>query len=205
MLAAVLTPATRQAQRPGRAAVHVRMVGAAHTPLLVLLVGVPGSGKSTFVQELLANVPASAQWSRISQDALGTRKKCFRAANDALEQGRHVIIDRCNFDAEQRAHWLRLPQLPKGGARAAVFLDVPQNVAYDRVLARPAHEGGVDSLSMSPSKMRSIIRSMASKLCVPDEAEGITHIYRCRDDAARRAAVESLLKLAAAQATLDAG
>ena len=96
-------------------------------------------------------------------------------------------------------------QLGKGGARAAVFLDVPQNVAYDRVLARPAHEGGVDSLSMSPSKMRSIVRSMASKLCVPDEAEGITHIYRCRDDAARRAAVESLLKLAAAQAPLDAG
>ena len=29
-------------------------------------------------------------------------------AQDALLEGRHVAIDRCNFDQEQRAHWLRL-------------------------------------------------------------------------------------------------
>ena len=60
-------------------------------------------------------------------------------------------IDRCNFDREQRAHWLRLH--PPQGIRVAVFFDVPASVAYDRVLARPAHEGGVDALHMTPSKV----------------------------------------------------
>ena len=50
-----------------------------------------------------------------------------------------MAIDRCNFDQEQRAHWLRLH--PPQGTRVAVFLDVPASVAYDRVLARPAALG----------------------------------------------------------------
>ena len=108
-------------------------------PLLLVLVGIPGSGKSTFVQELLTSSPPDVEWSRVSQDVLGTRKRCIRAAQDALIEGRHVAIDRCNFDQEQRAHWLRLH--PPQGTRVAVFLDVPASVAYDRVLARPAALG----------------------------------------------------------------
>jgi len=136
------------------------MTTATHAPLLVLLVGVPGSGKSTFASDLCSAAAAVTEWSRISQDALGTRKRCIRAAEAALLKGHPVIIDRCNFDPEQRAHWLQLPSI-KGaphGTCAAVFLDTPMDVAYERVLARPAHEGGVDSTKMSAQKMRSIVR-----------------------------------------------
>ena len=158
-------------RRPGRALSHVAMKGgrtyssgsgrvasrgrsveiSGTVPLLLVLVGIPGSGKSTFAQELLTSSPPDGEWSRVSQDALGTRARCVRAAQDALLDGRHVAIDRCNFDREQRAHWLRLH--PPQGIRVAVFFDVPASVAYDRVLARPAHEGGVDALHMTPSKV----------------------------------------------------
>ena len=159
-------------RRPGRALSHVAMKGgrtyssgsgraasdggrsvdiSGTVPLLLVLVGIPGSGKSTFAQELLTSSPLDGEWSRVSQDVLGTRARCVRAAQDALLEGRHVAIDRCNFDREQRAHWLRLH--PPQGTRVAVFFDVPARVAYDRVLARPAHEGGVDGLHMTPSKV----------------------------------------------------
>ena len=91
-------------------------------PLLLVLVGIPGSGKSTFVQELLTSSPPDLEWSRVSQDVLGTRKRCIRAAQDALIEGRHVAIDRCNFDQEQRAQIaLSQPTCPGGSEQYALI------------------------------------------------------------------------------------
>ena len=56
--------------------------------ILVVLVGVPGSGKSTFSSQLLERAPP--RWTRISQDVLGTRKRCLGAARRALEDGSNV-------------------------------------------------------------------------------------------------------------------
>ena len=129
--------------------------------LVVVLVGVPGSGKSTFSERLLERAPPP--WARISQDKLGTRKRCLSAARAALAEGANVLIDRCNFDATQRSHWLSLRPREEV-RRVAVFLDVPMNEAYRRVVARPRHEGRVDADSMSTEKLRSIVRRMCREL-----------------------------------------
>ena len=72
----------------GRAAPGGRSVDISGTvPLLLVLVGIPGSGKSTFVQELLSGSPTGAEcaeWSRVSQDVLGSRGRCVRAAQVGL-------------------------------------------------------------------------------------------------------------------------
>ena len=54
--------------------------------LLVVLVGMPGSGKSTFAEELISQHPEC--WRRISQDVLGSRQRCIQRAKAALKQTR---------------------------------------------------------------------------------------------------------------------
>jgi predicted kinase len=164
--------------------------------LLVVLVGIPGSGKSTFARSLIAEttkMPTQRKWQRISQDVLGSRKRCITVAERALANGDHILIDRCNFDESQRAHWLGL----RGPATRplAVFLDVPRQLADTRVLSRPPHEGGVDATAMSERKLRSIVAQMHANLSPPTLAEGFEEVLVCCDDADAELARARLLML----------
>ena len=73
----------------------------------------------------------------------------------------------------------------------AIFLDVPMQVAYERVLVRPAHEGGVDSQSMGPGKLKDIVQSMRCKLRPP--RVGFSEVIRCITDKERQAAMTRAL------------
>ena len=152
--------------------------------LLVILVGIPGSGKSTFAHHVMTDAAAALgqrRWQRISQDMLGSRKRCVAAAQQALGAGDHLLIDRCNFDASQRAHWLRL----RGASnthRIAVFHDVTQSIALHRVLSRRLPEGGVDAENMTKSKIRGIVARMSNDLRPPLLTEGFHEVHICRGD-----------------------
>ena len=123
-------------------------LSAAAAPLLiVILVGVPGSGKSTFSRALMAGAPQpplGRSWRRVSQDLLGSRKKCIAAAERALSIGMNVLIDRCNFDEEQRAPWLQLEGKQKPDLRFAVYLPVLRAEARRR--AREAADDAIAAL-----------------------------------------------------------
>ena len=157
---------------------------APNAQLLLVLVGIPGSGKSTFASSLLSSplllksaAAATRPWRRVSQDVLGSRGKCIRAATRALSAGEHVLIDRCNFDREQRAHWLGLQAEQPPSHRVAVYLPVPPAEARRRVLTRGAHEGGVDANSMGEDKISQIVRRMHGSLTLPAADEGFDEIY----------------------------
>ena len=165
------------------------------TPLLlVVLVGIPGSGKSTLARAMIAGAPSTdRKWSRISQDVLGSRNRCIKAAQRAADEGQHVIVDRCNFDEPQRAHWLGL-EAPRDGPfdhRLAIYLPVPPTEAEQRVLSRGVHEGGVDVESMSKAKIASIVKRMQSELRPPQLSEGFDEVLRLE---AGRVGMEAVLE-----------
>jgi len=86
-----------------------------YEPFMILLVGLPGSGKSTFAQTLEVSMPD--KFCRINQDQLKTRKKCVSKLKQVLsssDQRLCPIIDRCNFDAKQRSTWYQLAEEAPG-------------------------------------------------------------------------------------------
>lgn len=147
--------------------------------ILVVLVGIPGSGKSTFAQNVIEDAEALSlrtRWQRISQDALGSRQECISVAEHALEAGDHLLVDRCNFNTAQRAHWLNL----RGAScthRIAIFHAIPPAEAFKRVWRRPLHEGGVDSQHMTQKKVESIVSRMQKDLRPPTVAEGFHEVH----------------------------
>ncbi len=136
---------------------------------LVLLVGLPGAGKSTACAALAA---AGLPHVRVCQDVLGPRPKCLAAAEKALAAGRDVIVDRCNVSFAQRLPFLQLAARRDCAVRAVV-LQAPLEVCVARAVARANHEtipGGDEH------KARQIIAGMQRELALPVREEGIHRI-----------------------------
>ncbi|KAK1833920.1 PNK3P-domain-containing protein [Podospora conica] len=87
---------------------------------LVLLVGPPGAGKSTFFWKHLEPLG----YERINQDTLKTRDKCFKAAAELLKEGQSVAVDNTNPDPDVRTQWVELARKFKVPARC-VWLKTP--------------------------------------------------------------------------------
>ncbi|KAL1931000.1 hypothetical protein VTP01DRAFT_10137 [Rhizomucor pusillus] len=106
---------------------------------VLILVGLPGSGKSTFSNSL---VKYKSDWRRVNQDDLGSRKRCEHECRKYLRQQLNVVIDRCNFDPQQRSTWIRIAnefQVPVD----CIIFSADQKTCADRILDRVEHPTGV--------------------------------------------------------------
>lgn len=77
---------------------------ASASPELVLFVGPPASGKSTY----FARHFAPAQYAWVNQDTLKTRPRCLGAVEAALLEGRSVVVDNTNPSREVRREYVEL-------------------------------------------------------------------------------------------------
>ncbi|KAM1867340.1 hypothetical protein ACFX13_010081 [Malus domestica] len=63
-------------------------------PVVVILVGAPGSGKSTFCEHVMRS---THPWVRVCQDTIkngkaGTKGQCIESAMNALKDGNNVFM-----------------------------------------------------------------------------------------------------------------
>ena len=116
---------------------------------VVMTVGLPASGKSTWAKELITN--EAGRWVRVNKDLLremchnskhskSNEKFILRLRNliilEALEAGKHVVIDDTNLHPK---HIKAVTELVKGQAKVEVndsFLQVPVKECIRRDLKR---------------------------------------------------------------------
>ncbi|XP_024536868.1 transcription factor bHLH140 isoform X2 [Selaginella moellendorffii] len=147
--------------------------------VVVVLVGVPGSGKSRFCSSVIEN--ASQTWTRICQDIIangkrGTKAQCIKQATIALNSSSSVFIDRTNLNREQRLEFIEFAK--KRGVEAhAVVLNLPVGTCITRAMNRTSHEGGLEG-----KKVGAVIQRMAHGVELPALEEGFSRITVCRTD-----------------------
>uniref|UniRef100_A0A2K6JZT5 Bifunctional polynucleotide phosphatase/kinase n=1 Tax=Rhinopithecus bieti TaxID=61621 RepID=A0A2K6JZT5_RHIBE len=73
------------------------------SPEVVVAVGFPGAGKSTFLKKYLV----SAGYVHVNRDTLGSWQRCVTACETALKQGKRVAIDNTNPDSASRARYVQ--------------------------------------------------------------------------------------------------
>lgn len=155
--------------------------------ILMILVGAPGSGKSTFCEDVMRI--STRPWLRVCQDTIGngkagTKVQCLTSAAAALKDGKSVFIDRCNLDREQRADFVKL-----GGSHGdvhAVVLDLPAKLCISRSVKRTRHEGNLQG-----GKAAAVVNRMLQKKELPKLSEGFSRITFCQNESDVQAAVNT--------------
>ena len=134
---------------PPREALRARSAllgGYLQGPILLILCGVQGSGKSTFCEHLLVG-ETNNHWVHLSQDTIndgkpGKREKVENEAKEALDRGHSVVIDRMHLDIEQRSYFTEVAK-SVGVPAHAVLLNPKKDVIAKRVRERTNHPGKV--------------------------------------------------------------
>jgi predicted kinase len=136
---------------------------------MLILTGIPGSGKSTFAESLVSDKPYI--YVRVNQDALGSRGACEELTMTVLEEGKCPIIDRCNFDPKQRRNFLNIAESFHVPVDCIVF-QFPMDLCIRRCQERRNHE------TITTQNAAGIVRLMMRQFSPPVRKRRHTETFR---------------------------
>jgi atypical dual specificity phosphatase len=132
---------------------------------LVMLCGLPGSGKSHVAQMMMIR---DDRWIHISQDETRSRDTCEREIG---RPGKHskAILDRCNPDRVDRKQWLALAQWAH--KPICVYFDYAPELCLSRAQQRSTHP------TLTPgNRVRTAVQAVQKQMERPRLDEGFTAI-----------------------------
>eukprot|EP00978_Attheya_sp_CCMP212_P030446 scaffold112015_cov48-Attheya_sp.AAC.2 len=120
--------------------------GKKNRPKYIVLMGLPGSRKSSFGRFLTQNdgsINRSSKWVHVNQDDMG-RRACedyVGRIGASISQGKvgGIVVDCCNVTATDRAKWIKILHQPQRENTALVFLVSSVDACILRVHARVDH------------------------------------------------------------------
>ncbi|XP_053908388.1 bifunctional polynucleotide phosphatase/kinase [Cuculus canorus] len=138
-------------------------------PEVVVAVGFPGAGKSTFLQTHF--VPAG--YAYVNRDTLGSWQRCVSACEAALAAGRPVVVDNTNPDVESRKRFVACAAAAAVPCRCLLFtadLELARHNCRFREMTESDHIPITDV----------VLHGYRSRFVAPSLAEGFSSILRIR-------------------------
>ena len=153
-------------------------------PILVILHGIPGSGKTFFANSLKDQMlkDSKNEWIFVCQDDLGKRSKCEKLCMEALCAGKRVVIDRCNADENQRFTWIKAArdywpyEIPHSSPIWCISFNTHFDRCVERIKANPNHP------TVSPEDAEKICACQAKEITPPQLNEGISCICNVNEN-----------------------
>jgi predicted kinase len=151
-------------------------------PYVLMLVGLPGTGKSTFVAQLPSdfvvlstdnimeciardlNVSYNEAFNIVGWDA--AEAQYYKEFTEATDAGKDIVIDQTNVSAKARRR--KLLRVPAHYHKVAVIFTLPDDVLEERLVAREAKTGK----KIPPH----IMADMRKRWEDPTKAEGFDNI-----------------------------
>eukprot|EP00416_Gambierdiscus_australes_P006520 CAMPEP_0171129300 /NCGR_PEP_ID=MMETSP0766_2-20121228/118647_1 /TAXON_ID=439317 /ORGANISM="Gambierdiscus australes, Strain CAWD 149" /LENGTH=488 /DNA_ID=CAMNT_0011592495 /DNA_START=40 /DNA_END=1503 /DNA_ORIENTATION=+ len=159
-------------------------IGPTKPTTVILLCGLPGSGKSTMRGKLVSN-----GWAYVSQDEMATAEACEKKLISALKRRQSCIVDRCNVTPSERRLWLQhaTRAVDKGLVKGvelhfeAVWMATCPEVCKERAKARQDHD------TLSPENADQVIDSFCRGMRPPERSgqepyDAVHHVATDNDE-----------------------
>ncbi len=155
-----------------------------NSPFVVLLVGVPMSGKSTWVRDNISEDTVVISRDRILMDVYGSDnyndafnnvdqgkvdKALLRTINDSVSNGENVVIDMTNISAKTRRR--NLSYFTKDYTKVAVVFPILTNDEYNR-------RNDFRKINENKSIPFGVLRNMIESFTIPTMEEGFNEIIK---------------------------